>query len=520
MNKVFRTVLIVLFVFVSWECFSQPSIQWQKNYGGSEPDEAYDIIQADDGGYLVVGRSSSSDGDIFGYRGGWDIWAIKLDQDGNIQWKKNLGGTENDLTNSVIQLTDGGYLISGYTASNNIDVTNNHGGEFDGWVVKLSSNGLVLWQKTYGGSDYDQIWRSILCDDSGFLMVGKSNSTDGDLKDNNGLFDTWIIKTDSIGNIQWQRTLGGSLDDKANAAVKTLDGGFLIICESNSNDGDKSSSFGGLDFWVIKLSESGDLIWEKSFGGSGQDIPWNIVETPNSDIVISGFTTSSNTGDVGLNHGLFDYWVIKINSNGNLIWQKVLGGSNNERAYSIAISTNEDYVISGIAGSDDGDVVGNDGGAEFWVVKLSKVGDLVWQQTYGGLLAESCYSICSTNDNGLILTGYTWSDDSGDLNGSNNFGKNDYWVLKLLPESTNTVIPLYFPLAMSPNPATTSISLQGLETENEISITLSNLLGQSILQKQMSPDEPINVSNLPKGLYLVSAIGENNKAYLGKFEKL
>lgn len=112
--------------------------------------------------------------------------------------------------------------------------------------------------KTYGGSDYDQIWRSILCDDSGFLMVGKSNSTDGDLKDNNGLFDAWIIKTDSIGNIQWQRTLGGSLDDKANAAVKTLDGGFLIICESNSNDGDKSSSFGGLDFWVIKLSESGD----------------------------------------------------------------------------------------------------------------------------------------------------------------------------------------------------------------------------------------------------------------------
>ena len=146
---------------------------------------------------------------------------------------------------------------------------------------------------------------------------------------------------------------------------------------------------------MIKLSESGDLIWEKSFGGSGQDIPWNIVETPNSDIVISGFTTSSNTGDVGLNHGLFDYWVIKINSNGNLIWQKVLGGSNNERAYSIAISTNEDYVISGIAGSDDGDVVGNDGGAEFWVVKLSKVGDLVWQQTYGGLLAESCYSICN-----------------------------------------------------------------------------------------------------------------------------
>ena len=511
---------MVIAVIVSWDCYSQPTISWQKLLGGSKSEESYCIINTIDGGYLVAGLSASFDGDIFGNKGGADIWLVKLSNQGTIQWKKNYGGSQNDLPSSIIQTTDGGYLITGFTASNDLDVSGNHGGNFDAWAVKINSLGHIQWSKVYGGSDSDSFYSAFETAEKGFILAGRSRSNDGDLELNHGEYDAWIIKVDSTGSILWNNIYGGSRDEQVNKIIGTIDGDYLALVETVSSDGDVGNSKGGVDFWFVKLSENGDIVWEKSFGGEGSDFPADIIQTSDGSFVSVGFVTSSNTGDIGANHGAFDYWVNKISPSGELIWQNVFGGTGPDWARKVIQIQDEGFLIAGTAGSDDGDVTNYKGSYDYWLVKVNNEGELIWQSTYGGSELDACFDISPTFDGGFILSGYSWSDNDGDLTGITNHGRDDYWVVKLTPEATETKSLNLPKLSISPNPASRSISLQGLETENEVNVTISNFHGQTILQKQMSPDEQINVSNLPKGHYLVSAIGENNKTYLGKLEKL
>jgi hypothetical protein len=354
---------------------SDGSIIWQKTLGGSSDDQAYSIIESSDGSYVVAGVMLSNDGDVSGNHGGWDFWVVKLrPSDGSIIWQRTLGGSDWDGATSIIESSDGSYVVAGYAWSNDGDVSGNHG-RYDFWVVKLnSSDGSIIWQRTLGGSGFDEANSIIESSDGSYVVAGLTASNDGDVSGNHGWGDFWVVKLrPSDGSIIWQRTLGGSSYDEAYSIIESSDGSYVVAGFTDSNDGDVSGYHGSGDFWVVKLRPSdGSIIWQKTLGGSRWDEGYSITQSSDGSYVVAGLT-ASNDGDVSANHGLSDYWVVKLRpDDGSIIWQKTLGGSGEDKAYSITQSSDGSYVVAGWASSNDGDVSGNHGSADYWVVKLQE----------------------------------------------------------------------------------------------------------------------------------------------------
>ncbi len=406
------------------------SLEWQKCLGGSDWDDAYSIQQTTDGGYIVAGGPESNDGDVSGNHGFDDYWVVKLSSSGTLEWQKCLGGSDLDNAQSIQETTDGGYIVAGFTNSNDGDVSGNHGG-FDSWVVKLSSSGALEWQKCLGGIGFEWAQSIHQSTDGGYIVAGLTNSNDGDVSGNHGESDYWVVKLSSSGALEWQKCLGGSDWDNAYSIQQTTDGGYIVAGKTSSNDGDVSGNHGESDSWVVKLSSSGALEWQKCLGGSDWDNAYSIQQTTDEGYIVAG-SANSNDGDVSGNHGESDYWVVKLSSSGSLEWQKCLGGSGSEGASSIQQTTDEGYIVAGSANSNDGDVSGNHGESDYWVVKLSSSGSLEWQKCLGGSGSEGASSIQQTTDEGYIVAGSANSND-GDVSG--NHGEYDSWVVKLAPEA-------------------------------------------------------------------------------------
>ncbi len=274
---------------------AQPAIQWQKTYGGSSHDQLYSIQQTTDGGYISVGVTTSNNGDVFGNHGGFEFWVVKLTENGSIQWKKSFGGSNNDWPYYIQQTNDGGYIMSGMTMSNNGNVSGNHG-DRDGWVVKLNEAGGIQWAKTLGGSGPDEAWSVIQTSDGGYIVAGSSGSNDGDVTVNHGFNDVWIVKLSEAGVIQWQKSLGGSNLDGAKSIIQTADGGYILAGESMSNDGNVSVNHGNTDFWIVKLNVEGAIEWEKSLGGIGLDVARSVCQLNNGSYVVAGYVSSDVPG--------------------------------------------------------------------------------------------------------------------------------------------------------------------------------------------------------------------------------
>jgi hypothetical protein len=417
----------------------QPSIQWQKPLGGTLGDGGYCIQQSSDGGYIGAGYSFSNDGDVTGHHGSdtlSDCWVFKLDVTGNLQWQKSLGGTSEEYPMSIQQTMDGGYVMEGYSKSTNGNVTGNHG-NFDYWVVKMDSSGNLQWQKCLGGSQDDYAYSIQQTSDGGYITSGASISNDGNVSGNHGNTDCWVVKLNSIGNIEWQKSLGGSGYEGGRSIRETYERGYIIAAFSNSNDGDVTGHHGSnstTDCWVVKLDSLGSLQWQKSLGGSQSEVGFAIQQTIDRGYIVAGHAVSTD-GDVTGNHGNPDYWVVKLDSSGNLQWQKCLGGTNNEEAYSIYQTSDGGYIVGGYSYSNNGDISGHHGTMTYtdcWVVKLSATGSMIWEKSLGGTNNDRGYSIQQAFDDGYIVSGYTNSND-GDVTG--NHGYSDCWVVKLDSET-------------------------------------------------------------------------------------
>lgn len=416
-------------------------IEWEKSYGGSGRDWARDIQQTNDGGYIVAGSSNSKDGDVTGNHGKYDFWIVKLNPEGNIVWQKSLGGSNNDCAYSVQQTTDGGYIVAGVSDSNDGDVGQNRG-RSDGWVVKLDGNGEIKWQKTYGGSALDWISDIRQTEDGGYIFTGSSHSDDGDASGNHGrdygFFkldpsrDCWVVKLDSEGEILWGKMYGGSKDEGGQAIKQTKDGGYIVAAVSNSSDGDLKNFKEGEshDFWIIKLDATGNIDWQKLFGGSKIDIANSIQQTMDNGYIVAGYTVS-NDGDVSLKHGVHDYWIIKLDVDGDLMWQRTLGGKRFQWATNVQQTIDGDYIIAGYSDSIDGDVTGNHGHDDYWIVKLNTEGGIVWEKSLGGSGYDEAYSLQKTSDGGYIIAG---SSDSRDGDVSGNHDSLDFWIIKMPSE--------------------------------------------------------------------------------------
>lgn len=499
-----------------------PANEWQRSMGGTDLDYANSIQPTNDGGYILAGVTQSNNGDVMGNHGNADAWIVKLDPAGLIEWQHAYGGSSFDAASSVLQTIDGGYVFAGYTASNDGDVTGNHG-QMDVWIVKIDSTGGMEWTNCYGGANPDYGNAITQTMDGGYIVGGGSRSTSDGVTNNHGGSDCWILRLDDAGSVLWEQAYGGSFYDTATALELTSDGGVLFVGESMSNDGDLVANHGGSDFWVVKINSSGEIQWQHSFGGSNEDQARGCLPTMDGGFLVVG-ETSSQDGDVTGNHGGSDAWVLKLDSIGNLQWKECYGGTSNDGAEGVIQIEGGGYVIAGATASNDGDVSGNHGGLDAWLVRLDSAGSIVWQKPMGGPSGDTGSSIVQNNQGKYILAG-TAQTNGGDVSG--NHGGQDAWVVKLGVDDVgiddldgSSIISLY------PNPVRDMLNIHwtpGTPVPETIKLLTADgrcLATLPTLQAPLvSTDFQISVGHLAAGTYFVQ-VSDAVQSWMKRFVKL
>lgn len=524
-----RNCIFLLLVIVNFYSsgYSQPLvINWQHCYGGSSNEYGTSIAKSTNG-YVLFCGTDSQDGDVPGNHGGGDYWVIKTDFSGNILWSKTYGGSLDEIDSQMKQTYDGGYILLGYTDSNDGDVTGNHG-QYDYWVVKIDSLGNIEWSKCLGGSYVDFGYGIDIAKDSGYICNGYTGSNDGDVSGNHGQYDYWVVKLDRTGNIKWQKTLGGSDNDLGLCISSTVDGGAIVGGFTYSNDGDvQCLRHGSSDSWVVKLDSTGQIEWENCYGGSQDENVVSIIPTNDNGYIFTGITYS-NDGDVSGNHGNGDFWVVKLDHFGNLIWQKCFGGSALDGPNFIKQSMDGNYFIGGDALSNDGDVHGNHSFNtsydDMWLIKIDTQGNLLWQQCFGGHMNENLQDMVElTGGNLLLLGGTSTSDNSGDVQCNHHGpGTTDVWFLSVTDTTfvgvdnhkvKNKNITIY------PNPASDKVTVEFTGAFKETNLVLVDIEGQQLLTRQITElKTQIDISSLPRGVYFVRLTNDST-VEVGKFVK-
>jgi len=317
-----------------------------------------------------------------------DVWILKLDAHGHAVWQKCLGGSDNDFAKSIHQTTDGGYIFAGATTSNDGNVTNLHKDAMgyyteDMWVVKLDDTGAVQWQKTLGGGANEEANSVKQTKDGGYIVAGFTSSADGDVAKHYGGKDdrdAWAVKLSSSGIIEWSKTFGGTQGDEFSSVIQDIDNSYVFTGYTTSNDYDVTDNHlnAGLstqDLWIVKLTPYGSIEWQKCFGGSAMETGSEIRQDSDSGYVIAGFTNSDD-GDVSGFHPspsyLYDAWVLRLDAKRNMTWQRCIGGSLGDLAYAVKLTKDGGCIIGGVSASSDGDITGTTyGNGDFWLTKLA-----------------------------------------------------------------------------------------------------------------------------------------------------
>jgi len=373
---------------------------WSQTYGGETgTEQARSLIQTNDGGYVIAGDATS-----YGTPGGYpNFWLVKTDKDGNMLWNQAYGGTFTEQAYSVIQTSEGGYAIAGYTGFN--------GGDF--LLVKTNSEGIQQWNRTYGGSGWEEGHSVIQTSEGGFAIAGSTSVGTG----NN---DFLLVKTDSAGNMQWSRTYGGALYDNAYCLIQTF-GGYAMGGSTNSY-----GAGGSNDFWLVKTDPRGNALWNRTYGTTDTEEAHCLVQTFDGGYALAGhkysWTPATN----------WDFWLVKTDSVGGMVGSRRYGGAQQDQAYAV-VPTFGGYAMAGHTYS-----YGASGG-DFWLVKLNVETSLEhqrnlggffvhdWNKTYGGTDIENCTDVVQTTDGGhalvgsAYLTGWSW----------------DFWLVKT--DSTGNV---------------------------------------------------------------------------------
>ena len=442
-----------------------PEIEWAKALGDSYSQTARDVVQTSDGGYLIGGYAEyAGDGDVgegdelnFG-----DYWLVKLGSDGNIAWEKSYGGSSPDILVNISESIDGGYFLGGNSRSNNGDVGGHHGSPTrdDFWIVKIDEEGEIIWEKNLGGNYNDGLADGYATDDGGYIAVGYTQSNSGDVEGNHNAEggadgDGWIVKLSAQGSLEWQKCWGGLGGTNFDAIEPTSDGGYILTGRTNALGGDVPNEHkGGSDLIVVKINESGNTEWSNLYGGSGStDRGYSIKSVTDGGYIIAGATNSSDGDISNYKGGSFDVWVLKIDISGNLEWEKTYGGDGGELAYDIHLTEDCGYVIGGIYtnGAFEGQSNRGVGTQDLFLLGIDSEGEIRWVQTMGGSSNDILYKFIITSDSGYITAGDTRSVD-GDVSGYHiddfGYGGFDFWVVKLSPDCIVPEFTIVNPLSV------------------------------------------------------------------------
>jgi len=360
--------------------------------------------------------------------------SIPNGQEKEIDFITTLGGSKNESAQAVVNTTDGGYAILGHAQSMDGDVLNKSNESYDYWLLKFDATNQLQWQKTYGGSDDDRGVDLIQTSDYGYAVIGKSKSNDLEVSENAGFDDFWVSKLDSSGTIIWEYSFGFAGSDTPYSIIQTNDNGYLLSgvldVSASNGQGDRNSILSrhaGGDYWVIKLNASGVKQWSNYYGGSFTDTAYDAIQTEDDGYIIIGSSDSDDV-DITNNLGSYDFWILKISATGTLVWEKSFGGSEIDEAHAISQATDGNYLIVGDTRSNDLEISQNNGAADLWIVKITPEGTLLWEKTLGGSSFDVGRSISKTQDNGFLVSG---SSRSSDGNLTSNKGQNDAWVVKI-----------------------------------------------------------------------------------------
>lgn len=390
-------LVLVLLLFEVGLCFkgtvaayAATSDKWSRNYGGLDYEYAKAVVQMSDGGYAFAGYiiTLSPPDD--------DAWLVRIDSNGNMMWNRTFGGSSNDMAYALVKTSDGGFAFAGHTAS----YSSNQVVQL--WLAKTDSEGTMLWNKTYG--DDAEAFALLQTGDGGYAVAGRF-----------GQADAWLIKTDLNGNVEWNKTYGGMQMDLASALTLTNDGGYALAGVTYSYSQSVSDS------WLVRTDANGNPLWNKTYGGSGDDHAYALANTSDGGYAIGCYTYSSLS-----THG--DFYLIKTDANGTVEWDKVY------------YSTGDDYLASIVQCSDLGyALAGRRGGSglnygDFWLIKTDTVGNALWNKTYGGERDDWAYSMVQTSDGGYAIAGETRSFGEGDA---------DAFLVKTDGNGETVIIPEY-----------------------------------------------------------------------------
>lgn len=503
MKKLIPTFL----VFAVISCHAQsPVVDFQKNYGGSNTDFGFSFVNTLDGGYLLGGVTESMNGDVTFNYGGTDIWVVKTNPNGVKEWAKSYGGSLNERLTKIIKNSDGSFVFVGETSSNDFDIAGARG-NYDGWLVQLNSNGIIDWKKNLGGNSGDYLHDVIRTIDGGLLAVGTTYSNNGQVSGNHGSTDAWAIKLDTNGNLEWSKCFGGSLDEAFNQVVELQDGNFAIIGVTTSTNGDITNPKGQRDIWVVKINTLGGLIWQKNIGGSGFDSGSSIIETDEENLIIAGSSNSSD-GDTALaGNGGFDFWVVKTNALGSIIWEKKIGTPFNEGASEMMKTDDNGCIVIGTVNSNSGFPNANFGQTDVGLIKLKQDGSILWTTAVGEYSHDEAYKILLNNDK-LALSGY-----ANILGSTANF-----WLVQFQPQILSTIDSIAKSFVISPNPVTDIMHLDNESNLKIDKITILDISGKQLISI-VDSTEDIDTSKLQSGMYIVKIDSEKTSYQIKIFKK-
>jgi len=457
-KKSLRYFLVLL--FLTGIVSAQPDTLWSKRFGGGDLDEGSCVQQTSDGGFIITGYT-------FSYGEGLsDIWLIKTDDSGDTLWTKTFGGDQDDMANYVQQTNDGGYILVGYTRSSGAGI-------FDVWLIKTDDTGEMEWSKTYGGVDSDIGIAVQQTSDGGYAILANSDSYGA------GMLDIWLIRTDSLGDTLWTKTIGDTLRQASKSFQLTSDGGYIITGHT-SHPNPEPDRVGELiaDIWLVRTDASGDTLWTRTFESENDSEGLAVIETSDGSYVIAGYTWD---------YGWSDLVLIKTDDSGNTLWETILRGWHVEFPHALLETIDGEYFVFGHT---SGLGIGTPGD-NIWLLKFDDTtGDTLWTKVIGGVGDDRALFGQQTSDGGYILTGYTVQRGPL-LNPNVGAGFWDLWLIRFAPEvfsrqlamtESPGVYPSSYHLHQNyPNPFNPITTVKyDLPDQSRVDITVYDILGRQV----------------------------------------